>query len=38
MDGDGRVDIVAGSMNAFAPFFPERMGRVTLWTQLQPPM
>jgi hypothetical protein len=31
LDGDGRQDIVAGVMNAFAPFDTERMGRITLW-------
>ena len=29
MNNDGRMDIVAGSMNLYAPF--DRIGRVTLW-------
>ena len=32
MDGDGRLDIIAGGMNIFPPFPPpELLGRVTLW-------
>ncbi len=30
-DQDGRVDIVTGAMNAFAPFDKERLGRISLW-------
>lgn len=31
LDGDGRLDIVAGAMNAFPPYPRGRVGRVTLW-------
>jgi hypothetical protein len=30
LDGDGRPDIVAGSLHILEPF--DRLGRVTLWT------
>jgi len=30
LDGDGRADIVAGSLHVLGPF--DRLGRVTLWT------
>lgn len=30
MDGDGRVDLVTGSMNLYPPF--DRIARITLWT------
>jgi hypothetical protein len=29
MNGDGRIDLVTGSMNLYPPF--DRMGRITLW-------
>ncbi len=29
MNGDGKIDVVTGSMNLYPPF--DRMGRVTLW-------
>ena len=32
IDGDGRVDIVAGGMHVFPPF--ERLGRVTFWRNM----
>jgi len=30
LDGDGRADVVAGSLHVLGPF--DRLGRVTLWT------
>ena len=30
LNGDGRADIVAGSLHILPPF--DRLGRVTLWT------
>jgi hypothetical protein len=33
LDGDGRADIVAGSLHVLGPF--DRLGRVTLWTSGQ---
>jgi hypothetical protein len=34
LDRDGRIDILAGSMNAFPPFPSGRLGRITLWRNL----
>jgi hypothetical protein len=35
LDGDGRADIVAGSMHFLGPY--DRLGRVTLWNSLPEP-